>query len=158
MDYSYSSKYHQMIRVYDKLTLVSTDNRRGIDNSEARDLAEEFFNQCYHLKDWIKKDSTIGSHVDVEAYIAKTRVLQIAADYCNSLKHAGLDRKSRSGGQIEKINTHMSLDLTPRGWLGSSQVEFVLAGKKYNAYRLATDSVAAWRSFFALHKIVLNEP
>jgi hypothetical protein len=92
MDYPFSKKYHAMMRAYEKLQTISTDNGPNITNTDAGDLAETFFDKCYHLKDWIKKDPVIGTKVDVEAYINKVGALRIIADYCNSTKHAGLDR------------------------------------------------------------------
>jgi hypothetical protein len=158
MNYSISKKYHAMMRAYSKLKVVSTDNGPHIDNAEAADLTESFFNQCYHLKDWIKKDPAIGPGVDVEAYIQKTAPLRIAADYCNSLKHAGLNGKGRNSRQVETINTHLKLDSTPKGFVSSARVEIVMGGKRYNAYKLATDCVAAWRTFFAQNAIVIGQP
>ncbi|MEK4034271.1 hypothetical protein WOC76_12595 [Methylocystis sp. IM3] len=157
MDYSFSKKYHAMMRVYEKLKTISTDNGPHIDNAEVGDLAEAFFNQCYHLKDWVKKDPATA-FIDVEAYINKTGPLRIVADYCNSLKHAGLDKKPRSEGQIDNLNTHLKIDLTPKGVVTSGQQEITLGGKRYNAYKLATDSVAAWKSFFALNSISTDPP
>jgi hypothetical protein len=112
----------------------------------------------YHLKDWVKKDPVVSSRVDVEDFIQKTPVLRIVADYCNSLKHAGLDRKSRSGGQVEAVNTHLKMDRTPKGFVTSAQLEIRVGGKRYNAYRLATDSVAEWRRFFIRNSINIDEP
>jgi hypothetical protein len=47
MDYSISAKYRAMMRAYAKLKTVSTDNGPHITNTDAYDLAEAFFNQCY---------------------------------------------------------------------------------------------------------------
>jgi len=158
MDYSFSRKYHAMMRAYAKLQIISTDNGPNIVNTDAADLAEAFFNQCHHLKDWIKKDPVIGGKVDVEAYINKVGALRINADYCNSLKHAGLDRGSRSGAQVEDVRTHIKMDMTTKGFVSSAQLEIILGGKRYNAYKLATDCVAAWKTFFARNSIIIDPP
>jgi hypothetical protein len=158
MDYSISKKYHAMMRAYEKLKTISTDNGPTITNTDAADLAEAFFNQCYHLKDYIKKDPVIGTKVDVEAYINKVGALRIIADYCNSSKHAGLDHKPRSGAQVEQVQTHMKIDLTPKGFVSSAQLKIIIGGKPYNAYKLATDGVAAWNTFFAQHSIIIDPP
>jgi hypothetical protein len=159
MNYSISAKYHAMMRAYAKLKTVSTDNGPHITYSDAYDLAETFFNQCHHLKDWVKKDPlVVRSCVDVEGFIQKTPVLRIVADYCNSLKHAGLDRESRSGERVEAVNTHLKMDLTPKGFVTSAQLEIRVGGKRYNAYRLATDSVAEWKRFFVRNSINIDEP
>lgn len=157
MEYSFSKKYNAMLRAYEKLETISTDNGPHIVNTDVADFAETFFNHCYHLKDWIKKDHATA-RIDVEDYVNKTGPLRIVADYCNSLKHAGLDRKGRSGGQVEKLNTHLKIDLTPKGFVTSAQQEIILGGKRYNAYKLATDSVAAWKSFLALNSIKIDPP
>ena len=149
-----------MMRAYGKLRTISTDNGPNITNTDAGDLAEAFFNQCYHLKDWIEKDPVIGAKVDVEAYINKVGALRIIADYCNSLKHGGLGKnyKPRSGGKLEQVQTHMKIDLTPKGFASSAQLKIIIGGKPYNAYKLATDSVAAWNTFFAQHSIIIDPP
>lgn len=94
----------------------------------------------------------------MEDFINKTPPLRIVADYCNSLKHAGLDWQGRTGQRLESVNTHMKIDLTPRGLVTSAQLEIRVGGKKYNAYRLATDSVAAWKRFFASNSIKIDPP
>lgn len=158
MNYSFSRKFHAMMRAYAKVQVISTDNGPNIINTDPADLAEAFFNQCYHLKDWIKKDPVIGSTVDVEAYLNREGALRIIADYCNSLKHAGLDRRSRTGAQVEEVRTHIKIDLTNKGFVSSGQLEIILGRKRYNAYKLATDGVAAWKSFFARNLIVIDPP
>src|SRR5712692_9502414 len=56
-----------------------------------------FFQNCYHLKDWIKNDPSVAHMKDlVEPFINQSEVLSICADLCNGLKHLTLDR-SRSG-------------------------------------------------------------
>src|SRR5664280_2882564 len=117
MQYNAADKYLRMLRAYGVLERINTDNGNSISNTDARDAAEEFFNQCYHFKDWIKKDASIRVDQDVEEFINFSSAMQLAADYCNSLKHAGLDKRSRSGKEIERVNTHMKLDLTSRGFV-----------------------------------------
>lgn len=160
MDYPFSRKYHAMLRNYEKLKVISTNNGPGIDNATAGDLSTSFFADCYHLKDWIKKDPKIGQAAkdDVEIYITKSPVLRIAADYTNSLKHAGLDNKPRSGSHLDGINTHMKIDLTPRGFETSAQVVIIFGSKRYNAFRLATDCVHDWQNFFKKHSIAIDGP
>ncbi len=162
MDYPFSRKYYAMLRTYEKLRVISTDNGPNIDNATAGDLSESFFSDCYHLKDWIKKDPNIcqAAKDDVEGYISKSPVLRIAADYTNSLKHAGLDpnKKPRSGTHLDGVNTHLKIDLTPRGFVTSAQVEIIFGGKRYDAFRLASDCVHDWKIFFKKHSIVTGEP
>jgi hypothetical protein len=146
-----------MIRDYEKLKKISTNNGWEINNTDASDFTEAFFNRCYHLKDWIKKDPTVSPAIDVEAYINKTGPLRIAADFCNSLKHAGLSRPGRTGGQLDGVLTHINMDIMPGGGT-SAQVEIRMGSKKYNAFKLASDCVAAWDRFFKIHGLDVGQP
>lgn len=51
MEYSAADKYRRMLRAYDVLKRVTRDNGNSISNTDARDAAEDFFNQCYYFKD-----------------------------------------------------------------------------------------------------------
>ena len=53
MEYRTADKYRRMLRAYDVLKRVNTDNGNSISNTDARDAAEDFFNQSHHLKDWL---------------------------------------------------------------------------------------------------------
>jgi hypothetical protein len=158
MEFSAADKYRRMLRAYDLLKRVNTDNGNSISNTDARDAAEEFFNQCYHFKDWLKKDATIDAGKSVEKYINASPALALAADYCNSFKHAGVDGKTRSGKDIQKINTHIKMDITPSGFVTSSRLEVTISGTSYDVFSLATDCVAAWNTYLQENGITFPEP
>jgi hypothetical protein len=158
MQYNAADKYLRMLRAYGVLERINTDNGNSISNTDARDAAEEFFNQCYHFKDWIKKDASIRVDQDVEEFINFSSAMQLAADYCNSLKHAGLDKRSRSGKEIERVNTHMKLDLTSRGFVASSRLELMIGGQSYDAFKLATECVRAWDDYLRKNQVSFPEP
>jgi hypothetical protein len=156
MEYRAADKYRRMLRAYDALKRVSTDNGNSISNTDARDTAEDFFIQCHSFKDWLKKELPAGA-ADVEKYINTKEALALAADYCNSSKHAGLRTAPRSGKDIQKINTHMKLDLTPRGFVASSRLEINVSGTAHDAFELATECVKAWDAYLQKEGIVFPE-
>jgi hypothetical protein len=158
MEYNAAEKYRRLLRTYGVLERISTDNGNSISNTDARDAVEEFFNQCYHFKDWIKKDPSIKVGQNVEEFINSSLAMQLAADYCNSLKHAGLDRVSRSGKTIERVNTHMKIDLTSRGFVASSRLELTISGQSYDAFKLATECVEAWEKYLRENNISFPAP
>lgn len=153
MEFNAVDKYRSMLRSYDRLKKIETDNGNAIGNTESRDAVEDFFNQCYHLKDWLKKDKNTNLYTDIEDYINKSHSLSLAADYCNTFKHAGLD-SNRSNKNLEKINTHIKFDLTPRGFVASSRLELTISGEKYDAFDLATKCIEEWDIFLRLNEIV----
>jgi hypothetical protein len=104
------------------------------------------------LIDWLKKDPAAGS-TDVENYINGSNALSFAADYCNSFKHGGLDKTSRSGQDIQKVNTHITMDFTSAGVITSSHLEITVSGKKLDALVLAKQCLAEWDKFLTLNKL-----
>lgn len=157
MEFNAVDKYRSMLRSYGRLKKIETDNGNSIGNTESRDAVEDFFNQCYHFKDWLKKDKSISLAFDVEEFISESHSLSLAADYCNTFKHAGLNR-ARSDKNLEKINTHINFDLTPRGFVASSRLELTISGEKYDAFKLATECLKEWETFLGLNKISFPAP
>jgi len=155
MKFNARDKYKSMLRAYDRLIVINTDTGNQHGNTEARDATEDFFNQCYHLKDWIKKDIEMKKGVDPEKYINNSKYLSISADYCNAFKHGGLDRKSRSDKKIEAINTHVRFDLTNAGFIASSKLEITINNIKYNSLVLAKNCIEEWNIFLEQNNLKL---
>lgn len=147
MDYDSSRKYGSMVRAYSRFKQINTDAGSTISLHAARDAADDFFQHCYHLKDYIKKDPTfshIDIDIDIETVVNDSPNLALAADYCNAGKHAGLDRDSRSGKIIERSNVHTKLDITPHGFVATSRLELIISGERYDAFELATACMEEW--------------
>lgn len=158
MEFPAVDKYRSMQRSYNRLEKINTNNGNEISNADARDATEDFFNQTYHFKDWLKKDESIKLLSDIEEYINKSSALALAADYCNAFKHAGLNRDSRSGKELQKINTHINLDLTPHGFVASSRLEITIDHKSYDAFLLASNCMNEWETYLEMNEIVFPEP
>jgi len=147
MEYNAEDKYKSMLRAYNRLKIINTNTGNKHGNTEAKDATENFFNQCYHLKDWIKRDSSINLSTDLEKYINNSQHLSIAADYCNNFKRAGLDNTSRLKKNIENLSTHVKFDLTKNGFIASSKLEVTIDGEKYNSLDLAKNCIKEWNIF-----------
>lgn len=158
MEYPAKDKYYSMERSYKRLQKISINNGNSIKNTDARDAVEDFFYHCYHFKDWIKKDSSITLIEDIEDFINNSDSLSLAADYCNSFKHAGLNKKSRSKDKLEKINTHINLDLTQTGFISYANLEITIGNKSYDAFTLATLCVNDWNYFLKQNNIYFEAP
>lgn len=156
MEFDAKDKYKKVIRYHKKLEKLQTNNGNKISNTDSRDLVEDFFNHCYHLKDWLKKDKKILLMNDVEDFINNCKYLSLAADYCNTFKHSGLDSKTRSNKTIDKINTHINFDLNPSGFVASSRLEITIEGEKYDALGLAEECIKEWNSFLEKNEINFN--
>lgn len=182
MKYDLKDKYESMMRSYNELVALATDIGKTVEIGDhtAKDAANLFFAECYHFKDWLKKDARILRPQDVEDCISKGSALALAADLCNSHKHAGLNKCPRSGEHLEKINMAYSLDISSSKELGvikfvqnpsdgdtitisrsnregspiaTASVVFTIGGTRYNALSVANNCVKEWKEFLCNHGI-----
>jgi hypothetical protein len=89
-------QYERMLRSYDRLVA----HGRGdvwASSDEARDDLVRFFQDAFHLRDWIKNDRRPSvpqaARDDVGDAVDRTTPLQICADIANGSKHLVLDPK-----------------------------------------------------------------
>lgn len=106
------------------------------------DDLQHFFQDCFHLKDWIKNDLGSGTASrQVEVEFQAERPLRIAADLANAAKH--LSRTSnREGAYVTSTNVTVHL-----GQSKPADIEFIvtlLDGSTFVAQQIATDAMASW--------------
>lgn len=112
-----------------------------------------FFLHCYHIKDWLKNDPDFTAHSasEIENYVSTTPCLAMVADICNAAKHLRLT-KHRSPGHAQitgrrlTVSLHDSLNGSALPTTYSVSVEVSDAGTEHDAFHLATQAMAAWRS------------
>lgn len=144
MDSDVRKHYHLMMRAYNKLKKIYTDNGSNIENTEAPDAAKTFFINCYHLKDRLKEHP---SAPHVEGFINATPHLALLADIANKAKHGELNKKPRSGNVPQEGNKHMTMKFGSGRAVTTGSFAITSVGKEYDALDLATSCVEAWDSF-----------
>ena len=182
MKYTAEDQYQRMLRLYEELRSRATDigNSVVIGDHATYDATMYFFVACYHLKDYLKKDHRITRRQDVEDCINASPSLKLAADIANSQKHAGLDKTSRSGKNLDQINMAYSIDMPSNSEPGSikfarnpsdgdtitisqstrvgrpvatNRVVLTIDGKQYNVLDIATQCIKDWDAFLLNHNI-----
>ncbi|MHA1573523.1 MAG: hypothetical protein ACTSX8_05975 [Alphaproteobacteria bacterium] len=110
------------------------------------DLARVFFIECQNLKDYLKRDPRIADPMIVESFINSSPMLKLCIDIGNSFKHAGPDRKPRSGMQLARIRHAHTLRLPPNQADARVGTEIMLTfgNKEYNATEVAVECVSEW--------------
>ncbi len=130
----------------------------GIEHTQASpnydDDMYSFFQNCYHLKDWIKNDPYCDVWPDVEEFINANQDLKICADLCNGLKHLSLTRpRSSESPQFAggKIALNISEGISEKASV-SIAVSYEIATTNrgiLDAFVLASSCVSAWTQFIA---------
>ena len=127
--------------------------------TEYLDFMIAFFQNCWHLKDWIKNDVTLKDtiHQTIETEAAKYNSLMICADVANRTKHLVLKKNIRLGAELERhVNVTVNAckeilqrpRLSPRmrtQWmfLGGSNQDALGCGER-RAKELGSDSLRLW--------------
>jgi hypothetical protein len=74
------------------------------------DDLQHFMQDAWHLKDWIKNDSSLSIRGDIEALVKERKPLMICADLANGSKHlARDDRNYRTGAYVTSTSVTISL-------------------------------------------------
>lgn len=137
-------QYERMLRSQAKFQDIGR-RPKGIGSADARDTLYHFFQDAYHLKDWIKHDTALGAgRPDAEDAISRSVVLKIGADICNGSKHLTLGgRLPPRTGDLTTAVVSQSVRIyvgagTEHSWTIQSN------GKPYDAHALSAQIVAAW--------------
>lgn len=134
-----------------------SDINTGIPHSQTSQNYDDdvyaFFQNCYHLKDWIKNDPSCSKWSSVETFINSNCDLQICADLCNGLKHLQLT-KPRSTQSPQFSGGNISLNIS-EGLSGPTEIGITIsyrittASGDIDAFDLARNCVSTWESFVA---------
>lgn len=142
---------------------------------EARDMLFHLFQDAYHLKDWIKNDSTAVTG-DVEKFVKAHPPLALCGDLCNGTKHYKLT--STKTGDLTTSFASQSVSVRPGVAVGRASVggesssaaaadpsefgprpalhswEVLSAERVYDALTLADEVVATWKSWLEQERLL----
>jgi hypothetical protein len=149
----YLEQYERMKRSYEKFARIKQGRSHDMPSVNYEDEIYTFFQNCHHLKDWIKNDKTIRARIrtigsDVENFVRESEPLMLSADLCNSLKH--LENRNRSGENPTFGPKHYNLELGsgPPTIKMDWSVERDTKGP-VDAFDLANECVKAWDQFMS---------
>lgn len=89
------SQYRRMVRIYEEIIKDFESTTFSKSSEERLDKIYDFFLICYHLREWVKKDTKVDQIIkDKLPTFEKENSLvhlQMCRDLCNRSKHATLD-------------------------------------------------------------------
>jgi hypothetical protein len=130
----------QLARVRRFLMRIQTHNRSADDYD---DDMWSFFQNCWHLKDWIKNDQNVPASVrgSIEGKVKLSPELLICADLANATKHLQL-----STPRVSAKHSHKNYKIVVGE---SSSIEYFIDrgdGTRIEAMALARQCVTAWEA------------
>ena len=145
---TWRGQYRRMQRTFERLYGIR-EKTNVFDAGEIEDGYIHFFQNAWHLKDWLRKDPESAKVVsDIENFVNGSPALQLAADLANGLKHLGLDRRKPRTGDASTGIRHMSFSGDPTVGLDMS-IHVESGGKVIDATILAKDIMIAWNEYLA---------
>jgi hypothetical protein len=147
----WQEQYYRMQRSYQRLLQASQGTDPTAQSSEdVRDTLYHFFQDTYHLKDWIGNDSSVatGHRLDVQ-YVNNRSILQLCADLCNGTKHLSLS-STRAGDLLTGFSSQSVTVYAPTAGSnrppGHVEHSWEVTSNNVNsdAVRLAGDVITEW--------------
>ncbi len=150
--HQYREQFDRMIRWFDKYTEIKRGKSRA-SHHDKLDHIYAFFQNAYHLKDWIKNDPTTRASGAVESHLKNTAVLRLVADICNGTKHLSRNRKLKTEGkdeQYEGLAKSYKLQISAVNEpVFSFNLHIKTKSGPRDAYEVACECVEEWRNFLA---------
>lgn len=148
--HGYLQQLARAYRFFDRYRKAMT-YKKGVSGDAFNDLEDflwSFFQNCWHVKDWLRHDPTVPAKVKAAAVAAAeaNRDLQVAADLANDSKHFNLTRE-RVGARDAAIQFHDGPDRSTTivhliALADGTESPAVLAGQR---------AIDAWREILKAH-------
>jgi hypothetical protein len=138
----------QLRRVKRYLTRIENQNR---DATDYDDDLWSFFQNCWHLKDWVKNDPDVSESLSetIEEIVKKYPHIIVCADLANRTKHLRLNCPPRVDAQFKQRNVTLHV-----GNPTTSESEHIITrgdGTRMIALAVARKAVEEWLEIFATH-------
>jgi hypothetical protein len=137
----------QLRRVKRYLTRIENQSR---DSTDYDDDLWSFFQNCWHLKDWVRNDPDVSASLNeqIEEIVTKYPHIIVCADLANRTKHWRLDRV-RVDAKFAQRNVAVHV-----GNPTTSESEHIITlgdGTKMVALAVAQKAVEEWQEIFTTH-------
>jgi hypothetical protein len=151
MSSTYNDQFERVKRYLSRFKEINDGKTHYISSPNYDDDIYAFFQNCYHLKDWIKNDPACTGWASVENLISSNTDLSICADLCNALKHLSLTRP-RSTENPSFSGGHVTINITDGFGVQEKvdiSIKYTVATKSgdIDAFQLAERCVSAWEQF-----------
>ena len=133
-------KYRSLIQKRDAIENLNID--------EVRDLILSFFQDCWHLKDWLSNSTEIDGQ-KLQSFLSNSLEMNMCREICNTAKHLVLNRPTRlPQARLEDFrNMEVPLALAREYDPNGDKLTFLFLQQKYDAFELAVRCLDLWHEF-----------
>lgn len=137
---SWRAHYERLTRSHQRVT------QPYLSSVAYNDDLHHYFQDCWHLKDWIKNDPSSGASGTIEQEVQAHKALRVVADLANAAKH--LDRHThREGAYV--TSTDVTVHLGQNKPIDLRYTVSLADGSMLSAQDLVHEAFAAWQTILA---------
>lgn len=146
-------QYDRMHRWYVKLKEINDGRTHAEDSRHYQDVLYAFFQNCYHLKEWIEKDKYVNPQIKIQVkdFFENSEALGLAADICNATKHFELTKKTHHPFSKKTIAPRQKISMTFGTAKPIISISYKLQlsdGTEFDAFQFASECIAEWEKFY----------
>lgn len=155
---SYTEQYQRMKRWYNRLRAIYEGIEHTVNSDYYQDEMYAFFQNCYHLKEWLKYDpKVIVSNNAIEDFANRgADCMRICGDLCNGSKHMVINSEKIDKDTGVK-NRNYSLQIGGGNPIASVKYNIECQGEIYDALLLAECCIGEWDKFMNENDIPIPE-
>ena len=143
----YLEQFDRVKRWYQRFVTIDEGKQHNLPSDNYQDEVYAFFVNCFHLKDWIKNDESVGAAAaKVEDFIKNNKELNLCRDICHGIKHLKLD-KPRSDQDPRFGQRKFYLQVGGPETTISIRYTIDTSSGPVDAFELATKCLKAWENF-----------
>lgn len=140
-------QWNRVRRWYERFRETARGREHDRESEAYQDEVYAFFQNCHHLKDWLKNDDASRADVaDVEEFVSRSPDLLLCADLANGSKHLRLTRP-RVDANTKVGRRDYALTLGSGVPKIAAKYEVQAAGKTHDAFELATRCMKEWEEY-----------
>lgn len=145
MPTQYIEQLKRVKRWHKRLEEIYLGREHSRDTDYYQDVLYSFFQNCFHLKDWLITSRVINGNV-INTFINSEDSLKICRDICNGSKHFKITNPSIDPNiKIKNRNFSLSIGNQP------TQIKIIYwieaSGSSYHAFDIATHCLVLWEKF-----------
>jgi hypothetical protein len=145
-------QYNRTHRWFKRVAQIGCRQAQAADMEHEHDVLYAFFQNCYHLRDWLRNSGAV-SQKDLDEFFNEHVDLRVCQDLCNGTKHLDLNRPKVDANFSIGREYVYPLDASDRPHL--TERWFVIAGgEKYDLFDLARRCMSYWDGFVGRHGLI----
>jgi hypothetical protein len=146
----WEEQWGRVQRGFDEFGRIAGGRLHDRESDHYVDTIYHFFQDCYHLKDWLKNDPASTSQArDVETEITNSAALSLCADLANATKHLVLTKRARTGDPQTSFGPkHYKVGLTVgEPTTIAADFEVLSGGSSWDAFNIAEGAMDDWLKY-----------